>query len=124
MSWVYSGVTAAIGIGSSLAASKAQKDANKKSADLSAAQQEFSPWSGIKPQEAQITPVNEAGSALKGGLEGGLAGYMQKQANMTPPATPGATQMPGAAPMGGGAPGMGNYAEELAKNLPTFMPKK
>lgn len=57
---------------------KAQAKAQEKQAAISAAQTEFSPWTGITPQQFNPQPITA--SALGGAVQGGLSGVMQEQA--------------------------------------------
>jgi len=53
---------------------QAQADANQQSANISAGQAEFSPWTGANPQAVQTSPLGT--DALGGAVQGGLAGAM------------------------------------------------
>lgn len=85
---------------------KAQQRANKQNADISAAQTQYSPWTGLGASTPEIKAADPTGAALSGGIGGGLSGYMQglsNQAAQTPamPATPGMPQKmatPGTSP--------------------------
>lgn len=54
-----------------------QKKQNKLNADISAAQTQYSPWTGITPSNPDIKAVDATGSALAGGIGGAFSGYMQ-----------------------------------------------
>jgi len=58
---------------------QAQADANNQSAQISAAQQEFSPWTGITPQAVQTSPLGT--DAIGGAAQGALSGAMFANAN-------------------------------------------
>jgi hypothetical protein len=53
-----------------------QKKQNKLNAELSAAEQQYSPWSGIKPSSAQLQAVDQS-APLTGAIGGAFSGYMQ-----------------------------------------------
>jgi hypothetical protein len=99
MTWAVTAVaagTAILGAVNADAQRKAQQKANQQSADISAAQMEYSPWTHVNPQAAQVTPVT--GNALGGALEGGLGGAMFASAmkknaaeKPTTPSTPAGT---------------------------------
>lgn len=78
MSWVAVGVagtTAVVGAVNASEQRKQQANANKQSAAISAAQQEWSPWTHMQPQE--FKPGSNFGpGALGGGIQGGLGGAM------------------------------------------------
>lgn len=57
---------------------KAQRKAQQQQANISAAQTEYSPWTGITPQQFNPQPITA--SALGGAVQGGLSGVMQEQA--------------------------------------------
>lgn len=79
MSWIGVGVGA--GVLTSTLNSKAQRKAQERQADISAAQMQYSPWTGVTPQAFNPQPVGGAGDALAAGAAGGLSAAMQKQAN-------------------------------------------
>lgn len=79
---------AGIGALQGLMGAKAQQKQNQTQADMAAAQTQFSPWTGMGAGKAQINTVSPVGEALKGGIGGGLAGYMHGMANA--PAAPAA----------------------------------
>lgn len=56
---------------------RSQERANKQQANISAAQTEFSPWTGLTPQA--FTPQAEGAGALGGAVQGGLSGAMFSQ---------------------------------------------
>jgi hypothetical protein len=77
MSWVVVGVagtTAAVGAVTAAQQRKAQQQANQKNAEMAAAQMEYSPWTGIKPQSAEQQAVTA--SPMAGAIQGGLSGAM------------------------------------------------
>jgi hypothetical protein len=84
MSWVAVGVS--VGAVQGAQQRKAQQDANQQQANISAAQTEFSPWTKIQPQAANLQPVTS--SALGGAAQGALAGAMYSKANPSTPAAP------------------------------------
>lgn len=57
---------------------RAQKKAQQQQANVTAAQTEYSPWTGITPQQFNPTPITT--SAMSGAVQGGLSGLMQEQA--------------------------------------------
>lgn len=71
-------VLGGIGALTGMEQARAQRKAQQQQAQISAAQTQYSPWTGIKPQQYTPQPV-ESGleSGLKGGIAGGLSGYMQ-----------------------------------------------
>jgi hypothetical protein len=78
MSWVVAGVaigTAALGAYQGNQQRKAQEKANKQQGAITAAQQEASPWTDMKPQEYR--PEAVTGDALGGAVQGGMSGAMQ-----------------------------------------------
>lgn len=98
MSWVGVAVgTTALGAVQGAQQRKAQQRANQQSADISAAQEEFSPWTGQKPQEAKIGAVT--GSPLQGAVQGALTGAMFGKQFSGAPSEP----TPAQAPMAGNA---------------------
>lgn len=77
MSWVVVGVagtTAVLGAINAAEQRKAQQKANQQNANIAAAQQEFSPWTGIKPASPQMQAVDS--SATAGAAQGALSGAM------------------------------------------------
>lgn len=85
-------------------AAKAKAKENQRNADISAAQTQFSPWTGVQPQGFSYQDPNAAGGMLGGAASGALSGLMHKQANAGPPA-------PAAAGGGGAmAPGQSPYS--------------
>lgn len=77
--WPAIAAMAAIGALQGAQQRKAQQQANQQSANITAAQTEFSPWTKISPQGFQATPIT--GNAFGGALQGGLSGAMFAQAN-------------------------------------------
>lgn len=56
---------------------------------MAAAQQQYSPWTGIKAEAPQLKPTDEVGGALTGAAQGALSGAMYnnaqaQNANKTP----------------------------------------
>jgi len=80
MSWVAVGA-AAIGAVTAAQQRKAQQQANQQSSDVNAAQTQFSPWTGIKPQAfaPQAVTANALGGAVQGGLGGAMFAQGQKK---------------------------------------------
>lgn len=116
MAWLVVGTTAALGALTASQNRQAQQRANQQSADLSAAQMQYSPWTGVKPQAAQVTPVTA--NALGGALQGGLAGAMHEASNK--PVDTGYVAA-GANPQ----TVMPNFSGQLAQDsLPPWMQKK
>lgn len=79
MSWVIAGTaigTAALGAINASQQRKAQQQANETNANMSAAQMQYSPWTGVKPSTPQMGAVtdNVMGGALQGGLGGAMFG--------------------------------------------------
>lgn len=85
MSWVVVGV-AAVGALTADQQRKAQEKHNQQAADVSAAQMQYSPWTGVKPSAPNLSPVTS--SALQGGLQGGLSGAIYKSQNPSAPTDP------------------------------------
>lgn len=83
MSWVAVGL-GGLGLVQGMGQAKAQKKANERNAKISAAQMEFSPWTGMSPQGFQSQAVDVAGSALGGAAKGALSGMIHNQANAKP----------------------------------------
>jgi len=69
--------SAAIGALSGAQQRKAQQEQNQAQADIAAAQTQYSPWTNIKPQAAQMQTVT--GSPLGGAAQGALSGAMFAQ---------------------------------------------
>ena len=82
MSWVAVGA-AAIGAVTAAQQRKAQQQANQQSSDVNAAQTQFSPWTGIKPQAfaPQAVTANALGGAVQGGLGGAMFAQGQKKSD-------------------------------------------
>jgi len=80
MSWVAAAIagSAVLGAVQGQQQRQAQQRANQQSADISAAQMQYSPWTKIAPQTAQVTPVT--GSMLGGAEKGALTGAMYADA--------------------------------------------
>lgn len=76
MSWVVVG-TAAVSAVAADQKRQAQERANVQQSKISAAQTEYSPWTGITPQAYQPQAVDS--SALGGAIQGGLSGAMFSQ---------------------------------------------
>lgn len=77
MAWVVVGTAlggAALGAFQGEEQRKAQVRNNQAQANMAAAQTESSPWTGMGAGQAQLAPVT--GSAMAGGLQGGLSGAM------------------------------------------------
>jgi hypothetical protein len=80
MAWVTVGIaggTALLGALSAANQRKAQQQQNQAQADISAAQTQYSPWTGVKPQAAQMQAVT--GDPLGGAAQGALSGAMFAQ---------------------------------------------
>lgn len=77
-------LTAAVGAVQGNQQRRAQQQQNQQQTDIAAAQTQYSPWTGIKPQGVQFNPVT--GSALGGAAQGALAGAMYSSANPQKPA--------------------------------------
>jgi hypothetical protein len=81
MSWVVTGIgvtvgTTALGAVQANQNRKAQQKANQQQADISAAQTQYSPWTGIKggTPDIKATPDNTAGIIGQGALSGVMFG--------------------------------------------------
>lgn len=77
MSWVIAGTaigTAALGAINASQQRKAQQQSNEANANMSAAQMQYSPWTGVKPGTPQMSAVdaNPLGGAIQGGLGGAM----------------------------------------------------
>lgn len=84
MSWVVAGVaggTAVLGALNAANQRKAQQRQNQQSADVSAAQTQFSPWTHIQPQgfQPQAITANPMSGAVQGGLGGAMFGMQLKK---------------------------------------------
>lgn len=68
---------------------RAQVKQNESNANISAAQAQFSPWTGINPQSAnqQAVTADPLSAGFGGAIQGGLAGAMYNQQNKEPPPT-------------------------------------
>jgi|GEM_PF-4609364 len=76
MAWIPIAM-AALGAVSGAEQAKAQKKAQERQANLSAAQTQYSPWTGITPQQFTPGPVSSPlAGAFSGGVQGGLQGMM------------------------------------------------
>lgn len=91
----------------------AQKNAQKRQADLAAAQTQYSPWTGISPQQFQPQAVDATGSMLTGALGGGLAGYMAGRNKSQAPETPAPAEAPQTSQSPWGNMGGQQYAQML-----------
>lgn len=80
MSWMGVGVVGGglLGAYQGQQGAKAQAKANQANLLQQAALTEFSPWTKVTPQAANIQAVNPT-AGLTGALEGGLGGLMQAQ---------------------------------------------
>ena len=76
MAWIVAGMAggAALGMLQGQQQRKAQERANRQQTEIAAAQNQFSPWTGIKPSTPQLGAVTASGAG--GALQGGLAGAM------------------------------------------------
>lgn len=92
MSWMMAGM-AAMGVVNAQMAAKAKAKENQKNAEISAAETQYSPWTGIQPTKFQYQDPNATGNSIAQGAQGALSGAMFNSANKAPPAqTPGAAQ--------------------------------
>jgi len=80
MSWIAVGA-AAIGLVTSVSNNKAKAKAQQKQADISAAQTQYSPWTGQQAQEFNPQAIDGTGDALKGVAGGAFSGIMSNNAN-------------------------------------------
>lgn len=92
MSWVVAGVaggTALLGAVNAAQQRNAQRKQNQQQADMSAAQMEFSPWTGVKPGTPQVSAItaNPLGGAVQGGIGGAMYAMGNKE-KLTPESTP------------------------------------
>jgi len=60
---------------------KAAQKQNEQQANMSAAQMEYSPWTGVTPSTPQMTAVPGGGAEVMGAAQGALSGYMMNKAN-------------------------------------------
>jgi hypothetical protein len=74
MAWPVVAAMAAMGAIQGEQQRKAQQQANRQQAEVAAAQTEYSPWTGIKPQGVNFSPVTS--SAMGGAAQGALSGAM------------------------------------------------
>jgi hypothetical protein len=80
MSWIIAGTAvggAVLGAVQGGQKRKAEQQQNQANAMITAAQSEFNPWTGIKPQ--QFNAQAPTSTALGGAAEGGLGGAMFAQ---------------------------------------------
>lgn len=128
MTWVavgIAGTTAAVGAVNAGAQRKAQQKANEQNANIAAAQQEFSPWTGMKPA-SPVMGSNYGPGALGGAVQGGLGGAMFGQqlksaaAGASPAETPAPTpieSMPQTSTQQNEMAGMGMSEQERRKRM-------
>lgn len=67
---------------------RAQENANKQNANISAAQTEYSPWTHLGASTPQIQAPGKGASALAGLAQGALSGAMYSSANPEKAAAP------------------------------------
>lgn len=83
MSWMIAATlgSAALGAHSANQQRKSQERANQQQGAISAAQQEMSPWTGVKAQEynPQAVTGDPLSGAIQGGVSGAMAGYGVKK---------------------------------------------
>jgi len=78
---------AAVGLVTNYMNQKSQAANNEKQSKMAAAQAQYSPWTGMKPETPNLKPVDEVGGALTGAAQGALSGAMMQNAqkqNNTP----------------------------------------
>lgn len=78
MSWIVAGTaigSAVLGAAQGQQKRKAEQEANQANAQITAAQTQYSPWTGMAPQKFEATPI--ADSALGGAVVGGYGGLAQ-----------------------------------------------
>lgn len=87
MSWIIAGTaigTAVLGAAQGAQKRKSEQAQNQASADMSAAQMQYSPWTKITPQAYQPNAPDSSafGGAVQGGLGGAMFGQSLKKQNM------------------------------------------
>lgn len=71
---------AAVGLVTNYMNQKSAGANNERQAKMAAAQAQYSPWTGMKPDTPKMQPVDEVGGALTGAAQGALSGAMMKNA--------------------------------------------
>jgi hypothetical protein len=66
----------------------AQRKAQRGAMMANATAQEYSPWTGMKPEMMQAGAYNPVGAAIGGAAQGGMAGLTFQAQNPTPSPTP------------------------------------
>lgn len=77
MSWIVAGVAAASAVMGAVNQgnqARAQKKANETNANMAAAEQQYSPWTGMKASAPPVNPISA--SPVGGAMQGGLSGAM------------------------------------------------
>lgn len=98
MIWAIPAAMAAMGMIQGQQQAQAQQDAQRRNQKANAAMTEFSPWTGVKPENYQEQGISPGAAGLSGAIQGGTSGMMFGQqfggSPGAPPPQPGLQDSP------------------------------